>query len=66
MTRRQSHSFPAPFEVDLGMTRSRFLFARAQTSAHGSAADYLRMRDTSRGAPASASGEDGQTSSSAT
>jgi len=38
-----------PADVDLGETRSRFLFARAQTRAHALTADYLQAREAGIG-----------------
>jgi hypothetical protein len=66
MTRRSSRPFHAPANVDLGKTRSQFLFARDQACAHAAAAEYLRMRNTVRraggataeGAHASSGGTD--------
>jgi hypothetical protein len=46
MTRFRSRPLDGrPTEAELGETRSRFLFARVQTSAHALTADYLRARE---------------------
>jgi hypothetical protein len=36
-------------EIDLGETRSRFLFARAQTRAHALTSDYVQFRESGFG-----------------
>lgn len=44
MTHRPSRPADRASTVDLGKTRSRFLLARVQVSAHAPTADYMRMR----------------------